>query len=1062
MKGKIILSIVLILIASFSKVVYATENIDSKITFSRITISDGLSQATIQSIFQDSDGYMWFGTEDGLNRYDGINFKFYRYSEEEGIGLSSNWIRNINQDSSGNIWVSTTKGINIIDKVSGNIKTYTEEQGLSDDSVRGTFIDSKERVLIYTDDGINIYNSKEDRFERIFYSEEEILTSQYIIKIQESSDGTYWIATDDGLNNCNLETGEVVKYKVNEKSENSISNNYIEDLFFDDNNDVLWIATRGGLNKLDLITKEIVVFKHDENNSSSIPSDLVNCVIKDNNNRLWVGTDKGFSLYNEETQSFVTYKTRIYDSTSLVNNEVINIYQDKSNMIWIGTVKGISYFNPDGIFKSYRHDPFDNNTISGDMIFGLYEDDSGLLWVGTANNGVNVIDRENNKVYRLDEIQEAKKIFKSNSISDINGSGDNIWIATSTELIYINKKTNEVKKFFEDNNIEILNIYIDSDGLVWIAERAGLYSIDKDFNIKNYNDEFSKNDINDRYVSMVFEDSNGIMWIGMGIDGGLLKYNRETGVIKQYKNIEGDNTSLSYNSVKDVNEDAYGNIWVATNSGLNKYNKEEDNFKRYTELDGLSNNFVYKILIDSNQNLWLSTNYGISRYDQEKDKFINFNVGDGLQGSEFNKNAGFKSKSGEMFFGGISGLNSFFPEKFTENDISSNIVIDKIKVDGQYINFVDDIKLKYSDENLKIEYFLPDYTNPKMVMYAYKLEGVDNEWILSKTSRDLNYNNLKSGNYKLLIAGKNSLGVWSEVKEINIYKEKAPWNRPIAYVIYIIIILLVIYIVRSIVRLLDKMVKIRTQELNNTIENNKIIYKKNIETEINKNNYFINLSHELRTPLNIILSTQQLISNLNKSDEHIAKSKIDYYMGILKNNSNRLLKLINDIIDTSKIESGQYKLNIEEHDIIYHVEEMVFDMKDFIEGKGIEFIVDPEIEEKIIECDINDIEKCVINILGNAVKFTPAGGKIEVIVKEGDNKVKILIKDTGIGIAKDDLDTIFNRFGQAYNKKSEEFGGSGIGLSLTKQLIELHNGELLVESELGKGSTFVIILPIRQ
>lgn len=1059
MVKKIILTTIFIIMVTFVDTVYAEQYHTSSVNFKRIGISDGLSQGAVQDIVQDSDGYMWFATEDGLNKYDGVNFKFYRYSEEPKRGLSSNWIVDIIEDKSEQMWVATTAGVNVIDTSTEIINTYTEKDGLSNNSITEIFIDSKNRILVCTEDGLNLYNEKEKKFERILYdSKSDILTSQYILGIQEDSNGVYWIATDKGLNSYDMSTGKVDKY-IADKNYNSISDNYINDILLDDN-DILWICTKnGGLNKFNIKTGKIDIFENDENNSKSIPSNYINCVMKDKRGRIWVGSKGGLSLFDDISDTFTTYKNKIYDSISLIDNNVVSLYQDISNVIWIGTTKGISYFNPDGIFKLYKNDPFDSNTISGDMIFGIYEDYDKLLWVGTTDSGVNVLDRKNNKVYRLDEFEASKKIFNSNRISDINGINNDIWIATSQELIYINKETKEVRKFFENEGKEILNIYIDKEGLVWISEANGLYSIDSNFNVKSYDEEFYKNNIKDKYVSTVFQDSEGIMWIGLGVNGGLLKFNRETGVINQYKNIENDKNSLSYNSVKDINEDSKGNIWIATNCGLNKYNKVKDNFTRYTESNGLANNFVYKILIDVDDNLWLSTNYGISRYDVEQDNFTNFGITDGLQSNEFNKNAGFKSKSGEMFFGGISGINSFFPNKFKKEEIPSEIVIDKVAVNGEYIDEYDNVNLKYNDNNLTIEYFLPDYRHSKKVIYGYKLEGIDEEWTVAKNSRVINYNNLKSGTYKLVIIAKNSLGVFSNSKEINIHKDLPPWKTPFAYFIYIASFIVIVYLIWNRVKLLDKMVKIRTIELNNQMKENEILYRKSLENEINKNNYFVNLSHELRTPLNLILSTQQLISNLNKEKDNIPKEKINYYMEVLKNNSKRLLNLINNIIDISKIESGQYKINIEEHDIVYHIESTVFDMKDFIESKGIEFIVDPNVEELIIKCDINDIEKCIINIIGNAVKFTDEGGKIEVLIDDVDDNVEIRIKDTGIGIAEKDLEGIFNRFGQAYNKKSEEFGGSGIGLTLTKQLIELHNGKLLVESEVGVGSTFIIILP---
>ena len=343
------------------------------------------------------------------------------------------------------------------------------------------------------------------------------------------------------------------------------------------------------------------------------------------------------------------------------------------------------------------------------------------------------------------------------------------------------------------------------------------------------------------------------------------------------------------------------------------------------------------------------------------------------------------------------------------------------------------------------------------------MEGIDEEWISAENRNYVSYNNLFAGEYEFLVVARNSYGdICEEVQSIKIIKDPPIFMSKIAFIIYSVAISFILYRRWNRVKILNKLVEQRTKQLNNKLIENKILYEKLINQEKRKNNYFINLSHELRTPLNVILSIEQLITELNKKDNYIDKKKLNHYMDVLRGNSKRLLKLINDIIDTSKIEAGMYKLDIRDNDIVYLVEELALSMKDFIESKGIELIIDPEIEEKIIECDSGEIEKCIVNILGNAAKFTKAGGKIKVIINEENKFVNIKIKDNGIGIDKKDMKSIFDRFGQVYNKKTEEFGGSGIGLTLTKQIIELHNGELLVNSELGKGSEFTIKLPEKQ
>ena len=433
-----------------------------------------------------------------------------------------------------------------------------------------------------------------------------------------------------------------------------------------------------------------------------------------------------------------------------------------------------------------------------------------------------------------------------------------------------------------------------------------------------------------------------------------------------------------------------------------------------------------------------------------------------MQGNEFNGYSYYKASDGEMFFGGIRGLNSFYPKDYNEGAITNKVNISKVQIDGESINFSDVIKVDRSNNSIQIQYFLPDYRNISKIKYFYKMKGIDEEWIDAENRNYVSYNNLAPGEYEFLVLARNSFGNISEVNSIKIIKEPPIFLTKTAFIIYILIIAFILYRRWNRVNILNRLVEERTIELNNKLIENRVLYEKLINQEKKKNNYFINLSHELRTPLNVILSIEQLITALNKKDDHINKERLNNYMDALRGNSKRLLKLINDIIDTTKIEAGMYRLDITNNDIVYLVEELALSMKDFIESKGIELIIDPEIEEKVIECDTGEIEKCIVNILGNAAKFTDYGGRIEIIINEEDRFVNIKIRDNGIGIDENDIEAIFDRFGQAYNKKTEEFGGSGIGLSLSKQIIELHNGELLVNSKLGEGSEFIMRLPEKQ
>lgn len=392
---------------------------------------------------------------------------------------------------------------------------------------------------------------------------------------------------------------------------------------------------------------------------------------------------------------------------------------------------------------------------------------------------------------------------------------------------------------------------------------------------------------------------------------------------------------------------------------------------------------------------------------------------------------------------------------------TSNVIVDSIRTSaGVEVKAHDNIVLDYDSRELYVKFFTPEYKNINQMQYAYKLEGMDSDWTFSGSENYARYASLPPGKYKMLIAGRNYNGIWSDILSINIKVKNSIWKTPFAYYTYIVILAIVIYYFYNQMKILDALVKKRTEQLNIKLNENEILYKRLIEAEKYKNNYFINLSHELRTPLNVILSIEQLIKSLIKSGIQIENDKIEAYMNTLGRNSKRLLNLINNIIDTSKIDSGTYKLNKEEVDIVSLVEDTALSMVELAKSKNIDLIVDPEIEELSIRCDRLDIERCIVNLIGNAIKFTESEGNIIVTISKLEDKVKISVKDTGLGIEEKYHNSIFDRFGQVYNSLSEEFGGSGLGLTLTKNLINLHGGDIRVVSEIREGSEFIITLPI--
>lgn len=1045
----------IVILSLSSKHAYANSYND--INFKSLTIENGLSQSTVETILQDSNGYMWIGTNDGLNKYNGYSFKKYEHDIYDKNTISSNYIVDIVEDNDGYIWVSTTNGLNKINPKNDNIINYfsTSKGGnLSNNRICEILVRKNNDILVTTSDGLNLYNKDTDSFERILAGKDD-LPSQYIHSIEEDYYGNIWLGTQSGLVKLDKNLTKIQEFT--NKTIDSISDNPIYRVY-SDGSDNIWVATLGsGLININSKTNNIKVYKN-SNSEKSLPNDVVRDILRDSNGNLWITTQGGICKYNEKDDNFTTYKNKIYNQNSLIDDKAYCMLEDKSGLIWVGTYKGISLFDSNNKFEHYSSDPFDKNSLSSNMIHGIYEDNSNNIWVGTSLKGVNIIDKKTNNIIILNT---ENSDLCDDSISDITGLKDEIFIGTGNGLSVINKSSKIIENFTSEDGLPvdpIKSLFVDSTNHLWIGTNKGLAIMNiKTKEILNITPILENNSINDLFIKDIYESKNGNYYVGCFLDGGLVQLNPTNKSIKIYKNIENDNSSISNDSIRSISEDNLGNLLVGTSHGLNILDIDSGKFKHYTTNDGLPNNTIYGILVDSYNNIWMSTNSGLSKFNLFTEVFQNFTIIDGIQSNEFNGNAYFKSNDGKFYFGGINGLNAFSPEEINVSEFIPNVVFDEFKVEGLSYNISDNYELKSNENNIFLSFFVNDYKNLNGVQYYYMLEGSDESWNISHNN-EIIYGNLSPGNYIFKVKALSYNGVMSPENKISFTIKPPFWKSNLAILIYIIILLIAIYFNRSKVKRLDKLVEKRTKELVYEMNKNQKLFNKLIKLEVSKNNYFVNLSHELRTPLNVLNGTIQLIKDFNKKGE-IEPNKLDYYMDIMTRNCNRLLNIINNIIDTSKLQSDNYVITKKNEDIVYIVEETILGLKDYIESKGIEFTIDTMVEEKIIECDKYEIERCIVNLVGNAVKFTPKGGKIDVFINDLDNAVEIRIKDTGIGISEENQLTIFDKFNQVIDSHSELKGGSGLGLTITKHLIELHNGHISVKSKLGEGSEFIIILP---
>ena len=1052
---KVVVVTLLIFMSSFS--MYSFASIEERYNFRNIGVEEGLSQNTVETIFQDSKGYIWIGTNDGLDRYNGYKFKHYKYDRYDENTISNNYIVDIIEDNDGYIWVATINGLNRIDTETNTIKRYYSDPkkgNLSNDNLWEIIFTSNNQLIVTSVDGVSLYDEKTDSFKRILNNNE--LPSQDVYSIWEDADQNIWIGASNGLVKFDKNLTKIFDYSEKIKFSEVYRIRH-------DNFNNIWVCTLG--NGLFKISNENNITQYvSDSTQYSLPDNTVRDVLIDSKNKMWVCTSNGISKFNSEKNTFYTYKSLPYDKSSLINNETFCFLEDSSGLIWIGTYGGISRFNPNSNFRYFTSYPANGNGVNGYMIHGIYEDNN-LVWLGTNNNGINVVDKNGHEMYSL---TTENSNLMDNSIQDITGDDNRVYIGTNGGLNVVETSPNStssviVESYSTDDGLpsnKIRSLYVDKNEYLWIGTNNGLAILNPETkHIMDLSYIFDKVGVSDKFVRAIFQDSDGEYYIGCFLGGGLIRLNPDTNSIKVYKSDENDIGTISNNTIRDINEDNLGNILIATSHGLSVLDKGTDKFIHFTEKDGLSNNTIYGILVDELNNIWMSTNYGISKLNSDRKTFEIFTTADGLQSNEFNGRSSFENSKGIFLFGGVNGFNLFDPLEVESSLFVPSVILETCEIGGIESPIPSGKKLSYKENNIKISYFIDDYKNSMSTKYYYKLEGLSSKWE-STDNNEILFAGLGPGKYTFKIKAQNYSGIFSEEESISFTIKPPFWKSATANFIYFLAAIIIVYLHISKVKRLDKLVNNRTKELKLEMEKNKDLYEKVLTLEKNKNNYFVNLSHELRTPLNVLNSISQLLNDVSEKDDYMKADRLSHYANMIKRNCNRLLSLINNLIDNTKLQNDSYVLSKSNENIIYVVEETVMSMKDFIESKGISFTFDTDTEEKIISCDRIEIERCIVNLVGNAVKFTDSGGSIDVFVYDLEDKVRISVKDSGVGISKENQKNIFDRFNQVVDFHSESKGGSGLGLTIVKQLVELHGGSVSVESELGKGSEFIIILPV--
>ncbi len=798
---------------------------EGSFTFSHLTIEDGLSQSTVFCILQDASGYMWFGTTDGLNRYDGYNFVVYNNNPLDSTSISGNSITELCEDKDGYIWIGTNEGIlNRYDRKTDTFKHFrikitTKKLAVLDNTyylyplvfsrnnnqtITTIAEDGDDYLWIGTwGDGLIHLDKNTGEIAHYFNVSDDstTLSSNRITDIVVDSSGTAWVGTfGGGLNKMIVDTNAspenritFKRYQHNESSPETISDDNILSLFIDANK-ALWIGTfTGGLNKLNLFSgyaknSSAVFEKYLSNPSdpSTLTANTITSIIQDQAGTIWVGTfGSGLNEFHSSDNTFAAYRTDPFDDNSLSDNDVLSLFVDRSGVLWIGTHlgKGISKLERNSVkFGLMQRDKSDPNSLNDDVVWSIYEDTSEVLWIGTYRGGVNKYEVRNNKFSAYKNKVDDENSISNNHVRSIAGdSYGNLWIGTyAGGLNRMNKKTGDITRFLHNPNDpnsiggnQIQSLYIDEDNICWIGTFGGglnYFDLNSNYNSdsinfhKFVNNEANSTSLTDNRVYIILPDSNDVLWLGT-FGGGLNKFYKKENRFISYRYDPNDLNSLSNDKILSLFKDSEGTLWIGTNGGgLNRFNSSTNKFERYGENKGFNTQVIYGILEDNDKNLWISTNNGILKYSLVNLNIIYYNLSDGLQSMEFSGGAYLKNSEGKMFFGGINGINHFYPDSVKSNTHVPPIVISEFKIFNEKIyGEFDEIEVSYDQNFITIEYSALDYTEPRNNLYAHYLEGLEDEWIYTDSKlRSVYYTNLEPGTYIFHAKGSNSDGVWNQ------------------------------------------------------------------------------------------------------------------------------------------------------------------------------------------------------------------------------------------------------------------------------------------------------------
>lgn len=1012
------------------------------LAFKHISVKDGLANGTVHSSAQDSKGFMWFGTANGLSRYDTNNFKTYRNNPKNPKSISSDLIGPVLVDSKGTLWIGTDEGLNKYDPLTDSFEKFlhnpSDKASLSHNYIKYLMEDKKGNLWVGTSNGLNCVKYVNGQpvisrymFEGIFYRKETPVVDLY-----EDKQGILWLSISNGI--ISLDPSKsipVFKVFYFDKSMKVLDKSGVTRLCGDKEGNI-WVATIGeGLGRFDPKTGNIY-WTPWKNNVSAIWR-----IISDQSGKIWVATGQGVCNFDTATRKFVYYNYDPINEKTIRDNYTTDVFQDRQGNVWVGTYSGgVSYtLVPSSPFTQLS---FDNKGTHRNRIIG---DPLGNVILVSDKNGL----------YSLAANQTQ---FTALPFTDPDGSkvtsafvhkSGRIWISKESGVLLLCKreqgKVVEVSRYHVPNNKSfsfpqdiIPHIIEDNRERLWLGTyKNGLYVFDwKTGNIEHYStDAQSKLQLKNNWISYLFEDSQKNIWIGTR--SGVHHLNRVSNKMEWFDTRYGRKKKVPKGSVEYIQEDNQGRIWIGGfYAGMHMYDPKIGTLAAVKELESLPDNNISNIHFDHQGYLWLSNDLGLIRFHPDKKTIQEYYFSDGLPGSEIITGGSYKNADGEMYFATNTGAFRFKPESVSINDLPPPVAFTDLKIFNKSVETDDQtgilktelvatkqITLNHQQSTFTVDFAVLNFIKSDRNHYAYKLKGFENEWNYVKTP-SITYTNIPSGNYTLLAKGANNDGIWStQNAELHIKILPPWWGTWYAYLGYLILFVSALYFILRIFWL-------------------RISLRKEVQLQQDKLDFFSNISHEIRTHLTLINGPVEILLKKRQEDKEIQSQ-----LKLAKNTSDRLLDLVSELMDFRKMESGSIQLHVGQYDLVPFLKNILGAFHHFAESKTIQSHFSSNTASILLWFDSDQLQKVVYNLLMNAYKFTPQDGSVNLSVVEREDRVDIKVSDNGKGIAPEHLDKLFTNYYQVYDF-GQQNTGYGLGLALVKQIVGLHKGAITVTSQM--------------